>query len=82
MDVSKCEVESHGHELIEKIAEISGLPTSWMREELNQILDEFGQKSDGLTLDQLRQVMVAYLESIQPEFDEPSVQDEPPLRSP
>jgi hypothetical protein len=72
MDVSKCEVESHGQELIDQIAESSGLPASWMREELNQILDQFGQKSDGITLDQLRQVMIAYLESIKPEFDEPS----------
>jgi hypothetical protein len=65
MDVSMGESNSSGQELIKTVVSLTGLPEPVMRNELNEILENAGQTSHDLTLDQLREAMVAYLEALQ-----------------
>jgi hypothetical protein len=65
MEVSKIEVEPGGQELIETVVTLTGLPESWVRTELDQILEQSGQSSNDVTLGQLREALVAYLEAMQ-----------------
>lgn len=53
-----------GHKLVDAVAVASGLPEEVASEALGQILTQYGQKSDSLTLDELRAVMLQYLEEI------------------
>lgn len=60
--------EPGGQELIQTVVTLSGLPESLVRLELDQILENSGQSSQNLTLDQLRQALAAHLESLQADF--------------
>lgn len=75
MDVSnEIESEPDGQELIQKVLSLTRLPEHWARKELNEILVHYGEVSDpnsvDLTLDQLREALAAYLESIHAELTE------------
>lgn len=53
-----------GVQLIDKVVSLTQLPHSLMQEELGQIIENSGHAPEGLTLDQLREAMLAYLESL------------------
>lgn len=65
MEVSKNKVESSGQELIETLASLTGLPEPWVSQELIQILEKSGQNAQDVTLEQLRDAMLIYLEMVQ-----------------
>lgn len=65
MDVSNYKTNSCGQELIETVITMTGLPEPLIRTELDQIIENAGQNAGELTLEQLREAMVAYLESLQ-----------------
>jgi hypothetical protein len=56
--------EPGGHELIEKVVTLSGLPEHLAHQELTQILAHSGQESGKLTLEELRTAMLTYLEAL------------------
>lgn len=64
----KAVADTGGHELIQTIVSLTGIPEILMRKELDQILDSSGQDPQNLTLDQLRLALVAHLEALQAEF--------------
>ena len=66
-----------GRELLEKVAELTGLPEDLAQEELGQIIESAGHSEGTLTLDQLREAMIAYLESLQEELQEEMAAQEP-----
>lgn len=70
MEVSDCNGELEGEELIQTLVSLMGLPEAGVRHELDGLLELSGKNSQDLTLDQLREVLVLYLESIQAEFTE------------
>jgi adenylylsulfate kinase-like enzyme len=61
----KIEAEQGGQELFETVVTLSGLPKKMISMELTQILENSGQSSELLTLDQLRSALVAHLEALQ-----------------
>lgn len=66
MDVSNRE-QPNGEELIDQIVSLTGLPQPLVHEELRHILQHSKQVLDSegpLTLDQLREAMLAYLEEL------------------
>lgn len=68
MDVSGRNKEVQGTELITTVSEIAEIPNDWVREELSPWIDAAQGNAGGLTLDQLRKVMLNYLETFQEEF--------------
>jgi hypothetical protein len=68
MEFSENEVEPNGQDLIQQLVTLTGLPEDWAKQELDEVLNHYGQNSKNLTLDQLREVLVAYLEATQAEL--------------
>lgn len=58
---------SKGEELLETVISLTGLPEALVSEELEEILAKSGHSSGSLTLDQLRESLLLYLEQIQEE---------------
>jgi hypothetical protein len=53
-----------GYALTDTVATLTGLPEGLVQEELQQLLETAGQDSGSVTLDQLRQAMLVYLEAL------------------
>jgi hypothetical protein len=68
MDVSNRE-SAGGSELIEQVVTLTGLPDGLVQDELDQILGKAGCDKENLTLEELRSAMLAYLESMQAQFE-------------
>lgn len=68
MEVSGRNKEVQGTELITTVAEIAEIPNDWVREELAPWMDAAQGDAGSLTLEQLRIVMLNYLETFQEEF--------------
>lgn len=64
MDVSKDYQGQNGAELIETLVQLTGLPETLVKDELGKVLSDSGHTADSLTLDDLRMVMMAYLNSV------------------
>lgn len=62
-----------GKALVEAVAELTGLPSDLAQQELGQIIESAGHSEGTLTLEQLREAMIAYLESLQAELVESGV---------
>lgn len=71
MDVSNRAEQNQvgGHELIDTVVSLTGLPEGLVQEELGQIIQNAGHSTSTVTLDQLREAMLAYLESVQLAMD-------------
>lgn len=54
-----------GHELLETIIALTGLPKDLAKQELARILENSGRDFSALTLDDIRVAMAEYLESFQ-----------------
>lgn len=54
-----------GQSLIQTIVSLTELPEPLMQQEMNEIIQASGHKTESLTLEQLRVAMLSYLESIQ-----------------
>lgn len=59
-----------GGELVKTLLTSTGLPESWVGEELGTILESAGHSPATLTLDELRSAMLAYLETTLAAVDE------------
>jgi hypothetical protein len=75
MDVSNRHEEATGQELLDSVANLTGLPEPLVQQELQQILEGAGQNAGSVTLDELRQAMLLYLESLAElgEFDDDGI---------
>ena len=75
-----------GRSLIQTVVSLTELPEPLMHQEISEILELSGHRSESLTLEQLRAAMLSYLESIQADFaeqgEEPSINDVVPLKTP
>jgi hypothetical protein len=63
MDVSDKH-EPGGQELLDTVASLTGLPEGLVQQELHEMLAVAGQNAGNVTLDQLRQAMLVYLEAL------------------
>ena len=72
MEVSNKHEQATGQELLDSVANLTGLPEPLVQQELQQILEGAGQNAGSVTLDELRQAMLLYLESLAElgEFDD------------
>lgn len=70
--VSVADAQLEGEDLIQTLVSLTGLPEALANEEVNQILELSGHqpetKRSDLTLDELRAALIAYLETLEPEF--------------
>jgi hypothetical protein len=62
MDVSNQ--EPGGQQLLDTVAELTGLPEPLVQQELHEILESAGQNAGSVTLDALREAMLLYLEAM------------------
>jgi hypothetical protein len=58
-----------GETLVRTLVSLSDLPQPLAQKEVNTILEFSGQEAENLTLDQLREAMLTYLEEIQASFE-------------
>jgi hypothetical protein len=66
------EAELGGSQLIDTLVTLTGLPEPFAHQELDQILSLSGHEASDradLTLDDLRQALITYLEALRPEDD-------------
>lgn len=68
MEFSENDLEPCGQKLIQQVVALTGLPEARTRHELDDLLHRYGQNPKNLTLDQLREVLIAYLEATQAEL--------------
>ena len=66
MDVSEKQPASNesGQALLDTVASLTGLPEGLVQQELHEILTVAGENAGSVTLDQLRQAMLLYLEAL------------------
>jgi hypothetical protein len=57
--------ELGGQTLIQAIVSLTDLPGPLVQQEMHEIIEASGHRSESLTLEQLRVAMLSYLESIQ-----------------
>lgn len=78
MEFSDRKLEPNGQDLLRMITSLTGLPDDLIRGELDQMIVDSGRDSKNLTLQQLREVLVDYLESMEAELmdeDETAISD-------
>jgi hypothetical protein len=63
MEVSDQQ-EPGGQQLLDTVAELTGLPEPLVQQELHEILESAGQNAGSVTLDALREAMLLYLEAM------------------
>ena len=68
MDVSSYDTEPGDQELIQTIVSLTELPEVPIRQELEQILEIPLRDSENVTITQLREAMLAYLELVDKEM--------------
>lgn len=66
MDVSEKNTQSgeSGQALLDTVASLTGLPEGLVQQELHEMITAAGQNAGSVTLDDLRQAMLLYLESL------------------
>lgn len=52
------------NELFQEVAALTGLPTEWAEEEFAKVLEEQGVSPEELTVENLREVMAIFLETV------------------
>ena len=67
MDVSSYESEPGGQELIQMVVSLTELPELMIQRELEQILEVPAGNAENVTIEQLREAMLAYLELVDQE---------------
>ncbi|MDR3606555.1 MAG: hypothetical protein P4M08_04140 [Oligoflexia bacterium] len=78
------EVTLQGSQLIDTLVTLTGLPEAVAHDELDQILAQVGNQAgsrNDLTLNELRQALLLYLETFQPADVIDEVLDEEPLNA-
>ena len=65
-----------GQELIQTVVSLAGLPEHWVRQELAPLIESSGEDVSDMTLDKLRKVLVAYLETFQGDLQNETPGDE------
>jgi hypothetical protein len=64
MDVSDKQGLESGQALLDTVASLTGLPEGLVQQELQEMLTVAGQSAGSVTLDELRQAMLLYLEAL------------------
>jgi hypothetical protein len=64
MEVSNQHEVPGGLELLDTVAQMTGLPEPLVQQELHEILESAGQNAGSVTLEQLREAMLLYLEAL------------------
>ena len=59
-----------GEDLIATVVALTGLPTESMQTELETLIEDAGQDSKNLTIEDLRAAMISYLETLQAELEQ------------
>lgn len=59
--------EAAGQDLVETVVELTGLPQEMVDDEFYEMMRESGFDKESMTLDQLRTVLLQYLESMNAE---------------
>jgi hypothetical protein len=62
------ETHSDGAAVIQEIVQMTGLPEDYLDSEISQLLGTPGESVNHLTLDQLRSVLLNYLETVNEEM--------------
>lgn len=86
MDVSeKPDLESKealtGFALTDTVATLTGLPDGLVQQELQELLETAGHDAGSVTLDQLRQAMLLYLEALAQQEESLMDPNDPLLRA-
>lgn len=71
MEVSNRE-EPKGLELLETVVSLTGLPPSLVHKDLDKVLEVSGHERANISLEELRRVMLIYLESLHASYSEES----------
>lgn len=66
-DVTQQDADK-GEELVRKIIQLSGLPQDQVQDEIHDLLNQIGTNHKEVTIDELRNAMLLYLETIQREM--------------
>lgn len=61
-----------GAELLDAVATLTDLPPAWIHGEMQQLLEATGKTSSTVTLTDLREMLLIYLESVDKEFNDKS----------
>lgn len=68
MDVSSGKMEPDGQELLKILVSLTGLPEEWILKEIDHIMTGMGRNPREMTIDDLREALVTYLNSIHTEL--------------
>ncbi len=60
--------EQEGSKVLKEVVSLTGLPEEFLDTEITQLLGTAGESVNNMTLDQLRSVMLNYLETINDEM--------------
>jgi hypothetical protein len=71
------EMDREGNELFELLVQLTGIETSRIRSELAPFLERMGLSPATLTLDDVRRVMIAYLEELSESVAADATEDSP-----
>lgn len=63
-----------GSDLIERVVNLTELPPAWIQGEMQQLLEVTGKAPSSVTLTDLREMLLLYLESIDQEFQSQETQ--------
>lgn len=69
MKVAELDTEPMGVELINTIVSLTGLPIESVQSEMDHIIKRSGQNAEELTLTQLREALLTYLETFGENLD-------------
>ena len=66
--VESTEIHSDGAAVIQEIVQMTGLPEDYLDSEISQLLGTPGESVNHMTLDELRTVLLNYLETVNEEM--------------
>lgn len=67
---------SVANELFQEVAALTGLPTEWAEEEFAKVLEAQGVSPEELTIENLREVMAIYLETVAKQMESELAEEE------
>ena len=68
--IEPIELNSDGAAVIEEIVQMTGLPGEYLNTEISQLLGTPGESVNHLSLDQLRSMLLNYLETVNEEMNQ------------
>ena len=71
-----CSVVMSGKDVLEEVVQMTGLPEDYLHAEINSFLGTGSEDVKDLSLDQLRSVLLNYLETLNTEFESEMTQEQ------